>query len=39
MLELVARLSKFFAALLNIFKLPTKLFWRSNKIIFRSVSS
>jgi len=29
----------FFATLLIIFKVPTKLFWWSNKIIFRSVSS
>jgi len=39
MLELVARISKFFAALLIIFNFPTKLFWWSNKIIFRSVFS
>jgi len=29
----------FFATLLIIFKVPTKLFWWSNKIIFRSVCS
>jgi len=38
MLKLVARISKFFAALLIIFKVPTKLFWWFNKIIFRSIS-
>jgi len=37
-LKLVARVSTFFA-LLIIFKVLTKLFWWSNKIIFRSVSS
>jgi len=37
--KLVARVPKFFATLLIIFKIPTKLFWCSNKIIFRSVSS
>jgi len=37
--KLVAKISKFFAALLIIFKVPTKLFGWSSKIIFRSVSS
>jgi len=32
-------MSKFFAVLLIIFKVSRKLFWRSNKIIFRSISS
>jgi len=39
MLELVARIAKFFEALLIIFKTLTKLFGWSNKIIFKSVSS
>jgi len=39
MLKLVARISKFFGALLIIFKVTTKLFWWSNKIIFRFVFS
>jgi len=38
MLKLIARISKFSAALLIVFKVP-KLFRWSNKIIFRSVSS
>jgi len=37
MFKLVARISKFFGPLLIIFKVTTKLFWWSNKIIFRSV--
>jgi len=39
MLKLDARISKFFTALVIIFKVLTKLFWWSNKIVFRSVSS
>jgi len=39
-LKLIARImSKFLAALLIIFNILTKLFWWSNKIIFRSISS
>jgi len=38
MLKLVARISKFFVALI-IFQISTKWFWWSNRIIFRSVSS
>jgi len=38
MLKLIAKISKFSAALLIVFKVP-KLFRWSNKIIFRSVSS
>jgi len=37
--KLVTRISKFFAALLIIFKIPTKLFQWFNKIISRFVSS
>jgi len=37
MFELLTRISKFFVALLIIFKVSTKLFWWSNKIIFSSV--
>jgi len=39
MLKSITRISKFFAALLIIFKVPTKLFWWFDKIIFRSVSN
>jgi len=38
MLKLVAKILKFFATL-NVFKVPTKLFYWLDKIIFRSVSS
>jgi len=38
-LKPVARILKFFIALLIIFKIPIKLFWWFKKIIFRSVSS
>jgi len=36
MLKLVAKISKLFVVLLIIFKVSTKLFWWSNKIIFKS---
>jgi len=38
-LKLIAKISKFFAALLVIFKVPTKLFYWSNKIRFKTISS
>jgi len=38
-LKLVARMSKLFAALLITLEFLTQLFWRSDKIIFRCVSS
>jgi len=39
MFKPVAGILKFFAALFVIFRVSTKLFWWSNKIIFRSASS
>jgi len=39
MLKLITRISKFFATLHIIFKIPAKLFCWSNQIIFRFVSS